>query len=183
MARLQIALHGARRPHRPSSPAHPLLVNTVYAVAPGWSDEHYAQVIAATSTVLPRRSRGIDRGKGMVSSGPVISERPMSNRAGRALQETCTINDVCQQDGTCTGTSLECSSLDTQCTQGVCVGGTCQSQNINEGQACDGGVCNGGTCAPTCLQNGSACTSSTKDQCCSGYCFGIGEIVGWCTSW
>ncbi|MEK6675879.1 MAG: hypothetical protein AABZ47_09530, partial [Planctomycetota bacterium] len=68
----------------------------------------------------------------------------------------CTTNDVCVS-GTCMGTPVNCSPLNSSCTIGVCNGATglCQANATNEG-----GICN----------DNNTCTSS--DVCVSGVCLG-----------
>lgn len=90
--------------------------------------------------------------------------------------DPCTVNDGCI-DGVCTGTPLDCSSLDSDCTIGQCDGaGGCISVPINDGFACSDGdpctfndACNGGVCTGT--QNncddGDPCTI---DYCVDGVC-------------
>ncbi len=68
----------------------------------------------------------------------------------------CTTGDQCT-NGTCAGTTVDCSGLDTECGTGTCnpVNGTCFVQNAANGSSCD---------------DGSACT--TGDQCSNGICGG-----------
>lgn len=95
--------------------------------------------------------------------------------------DACTTNDVCQQNGTCVGSRVDCSNLDTQCTQGVCVGGSCQTQNSNEGLSCDdgdacttgetcqGGVCRGASiCPPGDICSNGTCTCTVGGSCATG---------------
>ena len=65
----------------------------------------------------------------------------------------CTENDTCDT-GVCSGTPKDCSSLNTECTQGTCSNGTCVSSPLNDGMACDDGtfcqvdtICENGVCA------------------------------------
>ena len=86
----------------------------------------------------------------------------------------CTVNDTCD-NGACSGSPVDCSSLDDQCNLGVCDPGTgnCFQDPVpKNGDPCDDGVlctvndtCGNGTC------NGSAKNcSSLNDQCNVGAC-------------
>ena len=71
----------------------------------------------------------------------------------------CTTSDVCTPGG-CAGTPLDCSFLDSACTDGQCdtINGECVSVNINEGGPCD---------------DANAC--NTNDVCLSGICSACGN--------
>jgi len=84
--------------------------------------------------------------------------------------DNCTTGDVCTPGG-CAGTPLDCSFLDSACTEGQCdtMNGECVSVSINEGDPCDDGnacsvddVCLAGTC--------SACGNGTTDAACGETC-------------
>ncbi len=69
----------------------------------------------------------------------------------------CTTADTCS-GGACMGTGVNCSSLNSACTVGVCISatGVCSASPINDGLACDDGfpcttvdTCNGGVCSGT----------------------------------
>ncbi len=68
----------------------------------------------------------------------------------------CTTGDVCTL-GLCGGNPVDCSGLDSACTQGTCnaLSGMCDAAPINDGGACD---------------DADPCT--TTDQCVSGICTG-----------
>ena len=96
----------------------------------------------------------------------------------------CTQNDACN-NGACSGTAVDCSSLDTPCTDGVCntSTGACESVAINEGGACDDGnscstgdQCVAGVCAGTLRPDLSTCDDSNlctlNDVCLGGVCSG-----------
>ncbi|MEZ4459638.1 MAG: integrin alpha [bacterium] len=71
--------------------------------------------------------------------------------------DLCTTNGMCDGAGACTGTAVDCSSLDSECTVGVCnlANGACVAQNRVNGTGCD---------------DGAACT--TGDACNAGVCVG-----------
>ena len=65
----------------------------------------------------------------------------------------CTTGDVCDANGGCIGTEVDCSGLDGDCVVGRCLGGSCTTESANEGGSCDdndecteGDVCVSGTC-------------------------------------
>jgi hypothetical protein len=56
----------------------------------------------------------------------------------------CTLNDVCQDDGSCTGSPKDCTHLDDECITGVCdpASGECFPQPVSNGTTCaDGDPC------------------------------------------
>jgi hypothetical protein len=70
--------------------------------------------------------------------------------------DKCTVNDVCQADGTCVGTPVGCPDQD-QCHQGYCdpADGQCKQRSLT-GTPCDDGdnctasdTCQNGTCVGT----------------------------------
>jgi hypothetical protein len=80
----------------------------------------------------------------------------------------CTSNDLCAA-GVCSGTPVNCSSLDNACNAGTCnpANGVCVATPINEGGSCDDGLfctgtdsCNNGTCVST----GDPCTPLSCDE-------------------
>jgi len=101
--------------------------------------------------------------------------------------DACTINDTCA-GGTCTGTAVDCTGLDSACSLGQCAPGSgiCQRVAINEGagcndlndcttsDACTAGLCTGtdvdcsafdGTClAGVCNPDTGACVSVAADE-------------------
>ncbi|NOS99969.1 MAG: hypothetical protein HOP29_05025 [Phycisphaerales bacterium] len=94
----------------------------------------------------------------------------------------CTTGDTCAA-GICTGTAVNCSSLDGQCTVGVCnpATGTCQANSTNEGAPCNDGLictqndsCNGGNCVgatiPGCQPCGTALDCNDGNPCTDGAC-------------
>jgi hypothetical protein len=67
--------------------------------------------------------------------------------------DPCTTGDHCSPDGTCIGEQIDCSSLDGDCTTGVCDTGSCVSTAWNDGGVCDDGdeitvgdYCDAGSC-------------------------------------
>ena len=71
--------------------------------------------------------------------------------------QNCTTMDSCLA-GSCFGAPLDCSFLDSECTQGFCedMTGTCSSLTIEDGAECD---------------DGDPCT--IDDQCSAGFCEGV----------
>jgi hypothetical protein len=84
----------------------------------------------------------------------ILTPRP--NGTACSDNNRCTNSDSCQS-GVCTGTPVNCTSLDTTCSLGVCntANGTCTAVPRNEGSACNDGL---------------ACT--TGDACVNGTCRG-----------
>ena len=87
--------------------------------------------------------------------------------------DPCTLNDTCQ-DGTCRGTSRDCSAppqtvcrdsqaLLTYDPQGTCEAGVCRylSRDVSCQHGCQGGLCEGDLCAGGC-DDGNPCT---RDSC------------------
>jgi hypothetical protein len=99
--------------------------------------------------------------------------------------DLCTIADVCT-GGACTGAPVNCSSLNTACTIGVCnlPVSTCVSVATNDGGSCtDGNDCTAGeTCAAGQCANGSA--ANEGDPCDDANPCTMGESCtsGLCTS-
>ncbi|HWV39586.1 MAG TPA: hypothetical protein VN033_14045 [Vulgatibacter sp.] len=110
--------------------------------------------------------------------------------------DLCAAGGVCQ-DGTCVGGDrVDCSSLDSECTQGVCdpSNGSCKAVAINEGSFCYGGddacrvntICTAGVCGggqpPPCSMTADGCCPTgcthTNDVDCPS-CQGI-EVDGTC---
>lgn len=69
---------------------------------------------------------------------------------------------------------IDCSFLDDQCNSGACIGGSCETVPIPDGQPCDDGslctsgdMCSGGVCigggVSSCPQPASPCQTSTCD--------------------
>ena len=84
--------------------------------------------------------------------------------------DNCTTGDVCTPGG-CAGTPLDCSFLDSACTDGQCdtLNGECASVNINEGGPCDDG--NGCSANDVCLSGiCSACGNGTTEAGCGETC-------------
>lgn len=77
-------------------------------------------------------------------------------------RDPCTVNDVCQADGTCKGSPKDCSSVADQCNDGVCQAGTgiCVKQPKTNGTTCN---------------DGNACTQT--DTCQAGACVGSNPVV------
>jgi len=71
--------------------------------------------------------------------------------------DPCTVEDQCDGTGTCSGTAMDCSSLDGNCIVGVCDSGSgaCVAQTAADDTPCD---------------DGDECTSN--DACTSGECSG-----------
>lgn len=71
--------------------------------------------------------------------------------------QQCTVSDQCNGLGLCEGVEVDCSGLDTQCTEGVCVepAGLCDTVPKDNGLACDDGDIN-----------------TVGDQCINGECVG-----------
>jgi hypothetical protein len=101
----------------------------------------------------------------------------------------CTLNDICQPDGSCAGTPVVCQALDQCHVPGVCnrATGVCSNPNIANGMKCDDGaacttgdVCINGACkgvpvvcpAPTTCQVSVACDPS------SGSCVAVNQPDG-----
>lgn len=89
--------------------------------------------------------------------------------------DKCTRDDVCDGKGACVGKALDCSSLDSSCTEGTCDAdtGECVAKPSNEGKTCNDGdnctqddVCKGGVCggqAVDCSDKDGACTTGVCD--------------------
>ena len=83
----------------------------------------------------------------------------------------CTVNDMCNAGGSCVlGIPRDCSSLNTQCADGVCdeAGDACTTQNLPNGTGCNDGQfctvtdqCVGGTCGGS----GARCTTAPNLHC------------------
>lgn len=87
--------------------------------------------------------------------------------------DLCTVSDFCT-NGVCEGVSVDCTSLDGECSTGVCnpTTGSCEAAAINEGLGCDDGdlctsddVCVAGAC-----EGASVDCSSFDDECLAGAC-------------
>ncbi len=85
----------------------------------------------------------------------------------------CTTDDACS-NGLCEGDPVDCTSLDGQCSTGVCnpTSGACEANPINEGLGCDDGdlctetdICAAGTCGGAAVD-----CSSLDDDCNAGTC-------------
>ncbi|RMD82662.1 MAG: hypothetical protein D6815_08660 [Candidatus Dadabacteria bacterium] len=110
---------------------------------------------------------------------------PMPDGSSCDDGDLCTNNDVCGS-GTCVGTPIDCSYLDSACTVGVCnpSTGTCSSQAKPNGTVCDDGnvcttfdACTNGVCVgivdPNCCQTASECDDGdacTVDTCVNSSC-------------
>ena len=86
----------------------------------------------------------------------------------------CTEEDACSA-GVCSGTAINCSSLDDDCNLGFCneADGQCEPQPVNEGQACDDGTfcTTGETCqAGSCTGGTNRDCSAEDDDCNQGVC-------------
>lgn len=98
--------------------------------------------------------------------------------------DACTVGDACNAQGVCVGTPLDCSSLTTQCTTGVCSAGSCVAQP-NTGQACDDGdACTGndvctaaGTCAGSPIEVGLTCPNNVDVNTAAGTCGAVVHFV------
>jgi hypothetical protein len=87
----------------------------------------------------------------------------------------CTEGDVCQSDGSCAGTAVDCTELDNACNVGACnpADGSCLAEPANEGGPCDDqnactgpDTCSGGVCTsgPTIsCDDGNVCTDDSCD--------------------
>jgi hypothetical protein len=78
--------------------------------------------------------------------------------------------------GRCVFGTVDCTSFDDQCNQGVCnaATGECEARPSNEGQDCNGGTTCGAygpcTAAETCNSNGTQSRECTSNTCQSGTC-------------
>ncbi len=85
----------------------------------------------------------------------------------------CTDGDQCTA-GECAGEPLDCSGLDSDCTEGVCDedAASCVAMAINEGGGCDDGLfcTDGDTCTAGVCDGGPRDCSSASDQCNAGAC-------------
>jgi hypothetical protein len=89
--------------------------------------------------------------------------------------DPCTVDDQCDGAGTCSGTPMDCSSLDGTCVVGRCdaTSGSCVAETVDDGTACDDGMfctatdtCMGGTCVGSgdpCA-GGSQCGNSCDEE-------------------
>ena len=91
--------------------------------------------------------------------------------------DPCTDGQDTCLSGICVGSEMDCTSLDSECTIGVCSLGSCESQNRPTGSACsDGDACTlGDTCSAGVCVSGSpmACNDGrgcTDDYCVAGSC-------------
>ena len=87
--------------------------------------------------------------------------------------DPCLVAGPCEE-GTCRFAEMDCSSLDGECTAGVCQEGECVAKPVRETLACgDGKVCGGfGACAyaDTCDESGTRTRSCTDSTCQAGAC-------------
>lgn len=123
---------------------------------------------------------------GVCNAGTGLCEAQPANQGGACSDGSlCTSNDACD-GGVCTGTSADCSFLDSDCTQGLCdeSSGGCYSADVNEGGSCDdGNACNSNdVCiSGTCSQCGNGSTDGACGETCdppqSGVCDGTCQSV------
>ena len=74
-------------------------------------------------------------------STSTISWTPLPDGTSCDDGDLCTSGDICDANtGTCMGTPMDCSHLDSDCSVGTCFYGTCISVAINAGSACDDGL-------------------------------------------
>ena len=111
----------------------------------------------------------------------------VQSKSGTACDDgnACTVNDTCTS-GVCNGSVKDCSASSGTCAIGVCQGGTCAAQPINQGGLCNDGnpctvgdMCLGGSCngkAMDCSGLNDACGVGT---CSFGQCVKSGQ--GLCT--
>ena len=81
----------------------------------------------------------------------------------------CSSSDRCQE-GSCTGTPVDCSYLDGPCSQGACdpMTGTCQVEPASEGSPCDDELfcTDGDSCvAGSCQGSAKVCPGDSGDTC------------------
>lgn len=92
--------------------------------------------------------------------------------------DLCMTDGMCDGNGVCSGTPVDCSSLDSACAVGVCdpADGQCFAQTFADGTGCDdddacttGDTCAAGVCEGQALDcsDGSDCTT---DSCQNGSC-------------
>ncbi len=112
-----------------------------------------------------------------------VCEKQATNDGGSCADgDPCTVNDVCSA-GSCAGGPKDCSTLDGECTVGVCSAqtGDCVADPANQGLSCTddgnectGDLCDNGTCSHPNLTDGTGCTDDgnecTDDQCLAGVC-------------
>jgi hypothetical protein len=128
----------------------------------------------------------------------VCGSQPNPSAVGTSCTDgnRCTVNDVCQSDGSCAGTAVVCPDQD-QCHTGYCdpVDGLCKQQvktdaACNDGNACTtgetcqvNGTCGGGTSASdgtTCPQG--ICQSGTCVACVGTYTVSGSNDASACSS-
>jgi hypothetical protein len=94
--------------------------------------------------------------------------QPINEGLGCDDLDLCTQGDTCVS-GVCTGTTVDCSSLDDACSVGQCnpLDGLCEAVPTNEGGSCDDGLfCNGvDTCSSgVCVSAGDPCAPLVCDE-------------------
>ena len=99
----------------------------------------------------------------------------------------CSVNDHCDSAGNCAGTAKDCSSLNTQCTTGVCnaSNGACEPMYFDTNTFCDDSDlcttddrCNGsGGCAGTAI----VCAAPPENTCADGHTRLIYASTGTCS--
>lgn len=110
-----------------------------------------------------------DPATGACTTVPVIDGTPCDDG------NICTTGGVCMAGVCSDGPPIDCSSLDSACTMGVCdpTDGGCVTVAANEGAACDDGLaCTSGTvCMDGVCAGGTApACSQTPDGCCPESC-------------
>lgn len=91
---------------------------------------------------------------------------------------TCTSNDTCRE-GVCVGTQMDCSILDSECSQGVCNNGSCTAAPIRENQACGTGL--ESLCAGYVCTSGLCALQVTEGMCyINGSCYTDGQLTAGC---
>lgn len=89
----------------------------------------------------------------------------------------CHLAGSCNGDHQCEFPAVDCSAMDSECTTGVCEGGTCIARAIAEGQPCgpgttcgDFGPCAGFDPADPCDETGQHVRSCQDSTCTAGAC-------------
>ncbi len=104
---------------------------------------------------------------------------PANEGSGCTDGNPCTVADVCV-GGVCMGSPKDCSHLDDQCRQGVCVplAGGCVAMAVNEGQPCNDGLhCNvGEVCIAGDCANGGARDCSDGVACTDDFCDEVNDV-------
>ncbi|MBN2498317.1 MAG: hypothetical protein JXR96_27250 [Deltaproteobacteria bacterium] len=90
--------------------------------------------------------------------------------------DACTLGDACES-GECVGAPVDCTSLDSACTRGVCDprSGECTAEQLEDGSPCEDGAfcnhpdtCQAGACQPgpqrSCVELADECNAGVCDE-------------------